>query len=606
MKVLGRYTLVRPVGAGSTGEVWLATDEKIGQYVALKRMSFGFLAGSDAAQTRQRALQEARLGARLRHHPNVVAIYDVESDQTDMWLAMEYLPSRSLRELVNEAGPRSVGEAATVGRDIASALIAAHQENILHRDVSPGNVLIGGGQVKLADFGIARLVSDAAATKTGVVTGTLAYLAPELANGGRASFASDIFSLGATLYLALEGVSPYGSEDNLAQLFRRMSLGEIRPPLRAGPLAHLLWSMLRPDPRERPDLSTIREQLSQHATRIDGRSAGDQRPAVSADPPPAKKILRTRRAAAVAGGVALVVVLVAAGYAAYGRPAVQPVSQPSPAALALPADRRLLDSCALFPTDALESLGNFQVTRGVYLEGCQATSTTSAVSIYVLPAEVKSPRPAGTEELRGSLTLIHSFAQPTADGQDRCDSTVILPDTGQFSFQANADQAAHVDVCRFSSTVAGAAAWKLDARGVPLSGAVLKNYRLANVDACGLVDAEVVAAGPGLPAGAAYSYGHFGCSWDSGTGKGNLDIAFVLLPRGSHLRDYSTVINGKLAYKREASGTYNKNSCSIFLPVRGTDPVEEVQVVVDTPQPVDQQCAFATGVVNANVIPLLW
>src|SRR4051812_36947212 len=161
------------------GAVWLARDEVLGRPVALKRVGFG-PGGSEPDL--ERAEREARLAARL-NHPHVVAIYDLVEDGEDRWLVMEYVAGVTLAALVRRDGALSPDQAAPVVRQSADALAAAHSAGIVHRDVKPSNILVGAdGQVKLSDFGIARAQADASLTQTGLVTGSPAYLAPEIAS----------------------------------------------------------------------------------------------------------------------------------------------------------------------------------------------------------------------------------------------------------------------------------------------------------------------------------------------------------------------------------------------------------------------------------------
>jgi serine/threonine protein kinase len=205
--IAGRYTLDREIGRGGMGAVWLGEDEVLGRPVALKRIGFG--PGGDDLDL-DRAEREARLAARL-NHPHVVAVYDLVVEGDDRWLVMEYVAGATLAELVRRDGPLTPDQAAPLLRQAADALAAAHEAGIVHRDVKPSNILVTpDGQVKLSDFGIARAQADASLTQTGLVTGSPAYLAPEVASGQQATAASDVWSLGATTYHALSGRPPYG------------------------------------------------------------------------------------------------------------------------------------------------------------------------------------------------------------------------------------------------------------------------------------------------------------------------------------------------------------------------------------------------------------
>ncbi|NYI78566.1 serine/threonine protein kinase [Nocardioides panzhihuensis] len=226
------------------GAVWLATDEVLGRSVALKQL-ISLDGVSDAAVER-----EAQLAARLVH-PNVVAVFDLVRDDDKPWLVMEYVEGKTLAHMVRDDGPMSVEDAARLIGQIASALRSAHAAGIVHRDVKPANIVVGrADRAKLTDFGIARGV-DSQTTQTGQVTGSPAYLAPEIATGGRATPASDMWSLGATLFQALTGEPPYGIGDNaLATLYRVVHEDPPRTPL-AGRLAPLLEHTMAYDPAER-------------------------------------------------------------------------------------------------------------------------------------------------------------------------------------------------------------------------------------------------------------------------------------------------------------------------------------------------------------------
>jgi serine/threonine protein kinase len=186
--VAGRYRLQSQIGGGGMGAVWLAQDELLGRRVAIKQVLTAPGVGAEEAdQQRQRALREGRIAARLSH-PHAISVYDVALEHGQPWLVMEYLPSRSLAEVLTEDGVLRVDQVAQVGAQVADALAATHAAGIVHRDVKPANILIGeGGQVegvvKITDFGISHASGDVTLTQTGQITGTPAFLAPEVAQG---------------------------------------------------------------------------------------------------------------------------------------------------------------------------------------------------------------------------------------------------------------------------------------------------------------------------------------------------------------------------------------------------------------------------------------
>jgi eukaryotic-like serine/threonine-protein kinase len=247
-----RYSLLERIGAGAMGVVWRAHDQLLHREVAVKQLKLPELDQAAAEMARNRAMREARIAARLQH-PNAIAVYDVVVEGNLPWLVMEYLPSRSLAELLAERGAMAPAEAARIGGKIASALAAAHAAGIVHRDVKPANVLIGhDGTVKLTDFGISRAVGDATLTEAGSISGTPAYLAPEIARGEAPDARSDVFSLGATLYAMTELRSPYGPTDNNLGVIYRAATGKIDPPSRSGSLTGPLKRLLSNEPAKRP------------------------------------------------------------------------------------------------------------------------------------------------------------------------------------------------------------------------------------------------------------------------------------------------------------------------------------------------------------------
>ncbi|GAA1274559.1 serine/threonine-protein kinase [Saccharothrix xinjiangensis] len=253
--VAGRYRVRARLGAGAMGVVWRAFDERLGREVALKQLVVP--EGVDAVEAAARAAREGRIAARL-HHPNAITVHDVVEEAGRPVLVMEYLPSRSLAEV----GVLEPGAAARVVAQVASALAAAHAAGIVHRDVKPGNVLIAAdGTAKISDFGIARAVGDVAVTRTGLLAGTPAFLAPEVARGGEPGPASDVFSLGATLYAAVEGRPPFGDGVNAIALLHTVASGRFAPPAHAGPLTGLLMDMLRTEPHSRPTMAQVAERL---------------------------------------------------------------------------------------------------------------------------------------------------------------------------------------------------------------------------------------------------------------------------------------------------------------------------------------------------------
>ncbi len=255
--IAGRYTLETEVGRGGMGAVWRGRDEVLRRTVALKKI--GVAPGGITPDAR-RAEREAKLAAKL-NHANVVAVYDLVEEaidgQSQQWLVMEYVEGTDLSELIRRRRGLSPDDVAPILAQVASALAAAHGAGIVHRDVKPSNILVTpDGQVKLSDFGIARTSSDPALTQTGLVTGSPAYLSPEVASGQQATPASDVWSWGATLFHALEGRPPYQFGDNLLGALYRIVHEEPPPCGSAGWLAPVLAATMTRDPAQRWPIAT--------------------------------------------------------------------------------------------------------------------------------------------------------------------------------------------------------------------------------------------------------------------------------------------------------------------------------------------------------------
>jgi serine/threonine protein kinase len=278
----GRYRIGECIGSGAMGVVWTAWDRRLARTVAVKQLSLPRDGDPVEVRTaRIRAMREGRIAARVVH-ARAIAVFDVVTHDSMPWLVMEYLPSRSLATVLAERGPLPPTEVARIGAQIADALTAVHEAGIVHGDVKPGNVLLtDDGVAKLTDFGVSRASWDTSATGGGAVAGTPGYFAPEVARGGDPTPASDVFSLGATLYAAVENELVCGRLDNTLAVLHAMAEGRLRPATRAGVLGRPLSAMLRRDPAHRPDTTRLRSALEARAASYEGT------PAVAATPPTA-------------------------------------------------------------------------------------------------------------------------------------------------------------------------------------------------------------------------------------------------------------------------------------------------------------------------------
>ena len=249
--VAGRYRLLDQLGRGGMGIVWRARDELLGRPVAVKEVVVPpELPEEERDVLRRRTLREARSAARLAH-PNVVMMYDVVEDDGRPWLVMELVASRTLGELIHERGRLRWREVAGIGLEVLAALQAAHSAGVLHRDVKPSNVLLADdGRVVLTDFGIASLEGDASLTRSGALVGSPAFIAPERVQARGAVPESDLWSLGATLYTAVEGRSPF----DRGSAFPTLAAAVAEPPdpaPHAGPLWPVIEGLLTKDPASR-------------------------------------------------------------------------------------------------------------------------------------------------------------------------------------------------------------------------------------------------------------------------------------------------------------------------------------------------------------------
>ncbi|RBY85914.1 serine/threonine-protein kinase [Blastococcus sp. TF02A-26] len=291
----GRYVLTEVIARGGMGVVWRATDRLLDRPVAVKEVTYPVhVTEHEREVLRERTLREARNAASL-DHPHVTTVFDVVEEDGRPWLVMEHVPSRSLQQLVEENGPLPWQTVARVGLDVLAGLVAAHRAGIVHRDVKPGNVLVDtAGRGHLTDFGIATATGDSSLTTTGTMIGSPSYMSPERAHGTQPGTASDLWSLGATLYTALEGRPAFARDEPMATLMAVVS--EHPPPmLHAGPLEPVVRGLLVKDP-------ALRTTPEQAQAQLEAALSGAPSPAAWPPPrPPSPAPARPAGAAAVGG-----------------------------------------------------------------------------------------------------------------------------------------------------------------------------------------------------------------------------------------------------------------------------------------------------------------
>ncbi|MFI0424604.1 serine/threonine-protein kinase [Spongiactinospora sp. 9N601] len=293
----GRYKLEERLGAGGMGVVWRARDQLLMREVAVKEVRPApYLPEAQRADLSERTMREARAAAMLSH-PSIVAVHDVILHDGRPWIVMDLVKGRSLEQVVKRDGPLPPERTAMIGLAVLDALAHAHRGGLMHRDVKPGNIMIADdGRVLLTDFGIATLENDTGPTRPGSLVGSPGYIAPERLRGVAEAPPADLWSLGATLFAAVEGHSPFHRATPVATL--GAVLTQPTPePAHAGHLAPVLIAVLEKDPRVRPGAAELRTAL---------RHVAEGRPA-----PALRRRSPTRRrrivAAAVAGVAALAV-----------------------------------------------------------------------------------------------------------------------------------------------------------------------------------------------------------------------------------------------------------------------------------------------------------
>ncbi|MFG3259254.1 serine/threonine-protein kinase [Streptomyces sp. NPDC048172] len=280
----GRYRLLEPLGSGGMGRVWKAHDERLDTHVAVKELWLHLgMPPEERAERLRRAEFEALSAVKLRDHPHVVTVHDVVVEDERPWIVMQLVDGGTLHERLAK-GPLSVAAGRRLATALLDALDGAHQQGIVHRDVKPANVMVTKDrQILLTDFGIAASETGPSLTTTGAVIGSAPYLAPERAQGRKARSASDLFSLGVTLFEALEGVSPF-QRDSAAASLHAVAYDDPPPMRRAGALEPLVTELLEKDPDTRASLARARELLPSKRA-AGGKDTSSAPPGDSQQPP---------------------------------------------------------------------------------------------------------------------------------------------------------------------------------------------------------------------------------------------------------------------------------------------------------------------------------
>ncbi len=507
----GRYRLEERLGSGSQGEVWRAADTRLNERpVALKRA----LIGGDAAAA-AKVRKESEVLASL-NHPNVVTVHDAfrepAEDGGDWWIVMEFVSGRSLAEV----GTVGAEEAARYGAQLAGGLEAVHAKGILHRDIKPANVLVTEqGQAKLADFGIARQVhAEPTLTGTGAVTGTPGYVAPEVVRGGRFTAAADVFSLGATLFHAVEGTSPFG-EGNAHALLWRTAQGERVESKRAGDLEPLLDRLLETDPKRRIRIDQARTDL--------GRLSGQ--PVAGAARTPGRR-RRWIWAAAAASALVVLAVVVWPGLRSDESGGGETDGTPSGTAEDYMGDPRTADPCALLDTEALSVYGDTRIdSNDGGWRHCFVDITTASgyvdVELYFYSSE-EEPEP-GETRMVGPIGLIRNEGT-----HEECERSLVLPDGENIvSIDAEQDESGGDDLCPIADTAVDGALAILADGPIPRRTQTHGPASTFHLDACDMLDNEALEHFPGVNAHEPWwGFGNWECEWFSTTSDDRIRVEF--------------------------------------------------------------------------------
>ncbi|MGH3692934.1 MAG: serine/threonine-protein kinase [Pseudonocardiaceae bacterium] len=581
--IAGRYRLEEQVGTGGMGVVWRALDKDLDRVVALKRGVRGADVGSE--RTHRRMRREAQIAAGL-HHPHVVAFIDEVTDGHERWLVMEYVPSQSLAQLLDEAGPLLPRHVTHVGAQIASALEAVHARGVVHRDVKPGNILITeDGTAKLTDFGISRpICGDVTVTDSGVIGGTVAFLSPEVADGAEPTPASDVFALGATLFAAVEGMPPFGTSDNPLLVLRRAAAGDLLPVRRAGPLTPVLSALLQPDPAKRPDAAGARQLLQDLANTL----AGDEGP-LRWSVGTANQRRRFRRLTLILAACGATLAIIA-GLLIFRLDGSRPVGTP-----AILGDPRTADPCALIDPATLDQFGaTTRKTAYGNFNRCDVIVKSDTGTEVIVKVDLDKPAaPVGENDKMGPLRV---FPQPR--NGNHCDRVVLLSDQNRVSITSTVQPGPDTaELCAMSDAATDHVLTVLRDGSVPRRPAPFDPVSLARVDACDLLDSGSVAGVLGAGAGGPKAgFGDWECRWNSSVNGLDVHLYFdrnVPLDASdgvpATLSDHESYITARADGPDCAARVVNRKDFDA-----NGDPVDELLVIaVSGPRPVDQLCGPA-------------
>ncbi|WP_433179623.1 serine/threonine-protein kinase [Actinoallomurus sp. CA-150999] len=611
--IADRYRLEERVGAGGGGTVWRAADSKLPRNVAVKHV---LSADSGHGTERvERLLREADALARL-NHPHVVTLFDVAQEGTEWWLVMEYIPSGSLAD----QGTLPPERAARLGVQIADALEAVHGAGLVHGDVKPGNVLVTeDGRAKLADFGASRTVhAEVTLTKTGgLVAGTPAFIAPEVADGADPVPASDVFGLGAALFAAVEGQSPYGPEKNPMVVLRKAAERRIATSQRGGPLTPVLAELMHGDPAGRPTAGRARRLLEpvaassspeDGAVPVDTGPSGTLRPNTGSDggdqsdPEPIGSGGRRRRRTAVVAGAAAAALGLGA-WLIFDPPFGGATPNPRPSRTAAPSvfgDPHTVDPCSLQNEAKLARFGSTGLdTAYGDFNRCDVVVHPHGGGEVDVKAELLNPDStmdtSGRPEKVGAIQI---WKEPDQDGD--CTRLLLLPDKSRVEIEVQFNDKASVNLCAITDTAVDSAVAVLSRGTLPRRATPPVKTSLFWSDACSLADAKTLSRFPGVDATHPdIGFGNWECTWGSTTSHTDLTVRF---DQGGPLTaddGHVTKLGGHEAY---VDSGYDDKACAVRVPHRrfttvgGDEKTEQLLIIVGGEGSSAWRCRVATDV----------
>jgi tRNA A-37 threonylcarbamoyl transferase component Bud32 len=603
----GRYRLESMLGATGMGEVWRATDTQLTREVAVKRVR---CRDGDIDRACRRLWREARIAAGIRH-PHIVAVFDVVIDDGEPWLVMEYVRARNLGDAVAADGPMEPRRAARIGAQLATSLDALRGAGVVHGDVKPGNILLTDDDTaKLTDFGIARATRPGVTmTDLGLLCGTPAYLPPEVARGEEPSAASDVFSLGASLYAAVEGMSPYGDADDALVVYGRARGAELMPCRRAGPLTPVLRRMLSPDPRRRPDAAGAARLLAEVAAGVTPRREPLLPLALAVT---CLRTLITPWRAALAAGMSAAIALGAILLvdASAGHHGATRTTRTTNGEVAAIGDPRTVDPCALADQAALARFGAAELTADygafdrcdVLVQGKDG-STTDVEDEFQNASSPPPPRSSSDTVTMGGFGVERPAGQP-----DECDRFILLSGGYSVAISASQDGSNSTELCAMADSATQVAVSALGRGTLPRRHAPAAS--LVRVNACDLLDDAALAKVPGVNgANPEAGFGDWDCYWENDGDGPSVELRFDQNdPLAAPSDGTQETLGGRQAFVQP--GGDGGDDCLVrvvtrrFTDASGQPTEELLYLVVAGDQPPARLCQPATSLAAVASITL--